>query len=157
MSSVIFPTTSNIRSVIVEDVCAFSVSGILTKTVLDQFKFETESNILILGTELHPSFPSTAQAWISLLKRNVIEYHLLVKQQQTENEENFLANVLSRITKFCDANKVGDTVLITNITPLLLTNSSSKVSRLLGKYSSMNKTSVQREKIRPNYKIFRKV
>lgn len=133
MSAFIFPTPSNIRSVIIEDVCAFSVSGILSKTVIDQFKIETDSNILILGTELHPSFPSTAQAWISLLQRNVIEYQLLVKEQQNENEDDFLANVLSRIKKSCDANKTVHTVLITNLTPLLLTNSSSKVSRLLGK------------------------
>ena len=140
MSSVIFSTPSNISSVIIEDVCGFSVSGILTKTVLDQLKIESESHILILATELHPSFPSTTHAWITLLKRNAIDYQLVVKELQNENEENFLANVLDRIKKFCDANKIGDTVLITNLTPLLLTNSSSKVSRLLGKFVSSNKT-----------------
>ena len=135
MSSIIFSTPASIRSVIIEDVCAFSVSGLLSKTVLDQLKIDPNSQILILATELHPAFPSSTQAWVSLLQTSAIEYQFLLQDQQIENgnEDTLLTDALSKIEKFCDENKTGDTILITNLTPLLLTNSPSKVTRLLGK------------------------
>ena len=130
MSSVIFPSSSNIRSVILEDVCAFSVSGLLTKKVLDDIKIDKKSKVLVLGTELHPSFPKTAESWKSLLNHEFIEYHNLINKELDTND-GLLSNVLSTIEAFSNQNK--DSIVIINITAILFTNPASKVSRLLRK------------------------
>ena len=130
MSSVIFPSSSNIRSVIIEDVCAFSVSGLLTKKVFDDIKVDQKSNVLVLGTELHPSFPKTAESWKSLLNHEFIEYHSLI-DKEFETKDGLLSNLLSTIEAFSIQNK--DAIVIINITPILFTNPASKVSRLLRK------------------------
>ena len=130
MSSVIFPSSSNIRSVILEDVCAFSVSGLLIKKVLDDIKIDKKSKVLVFGTELHPSFPKTAESWKSLLNHEFIEYHNLINKELDTND-GLLSNVLSTIEAFSNQNK--DSIVIINITAILFTNPASKVSRLLRK------------------------
>ena len=133
MSSVLFHAPSIIRSVIVEDISGFSVSALLTKSVLDNVLVNHDSRILILGTELHPKFPSTTSAWNSLLDREVTEYQNVISEQNINDENAYLNSFFKRIQNFCDTYKSTDIVLVTNLTSLLLTTSPSKVSRLLGK------------------------
>ena len=130
MSSVIFPSSSNIRSVIIEDVCAFSVSGLLTKKVFDDIKVDQKSKVLVLGTELHPSFPKAAESWKSLLNHELIEYHNLINNE-FDTKDGLLSNIVSTIEAFSIQNT--DAIVIINITPILFTNPASKVSRLLRK------------------------
>ena len=130
MSSVIFPSSSNIRSVIIEDVCSFSVSGLLTKKVFNDIKVDEKSNVIVLGTELHPSFPKAAESWKSLLNHELIEYHNLINNE-FDTKDGLLSNIVSTIEAFSIQNK--DAIVIINITPILFTNPASKVSRLLRK------------------------
>ena len=132
MSSVIFPSPSNVRSVIIEDVCSFSVSGLLTKNILHEIKINDDSKILVLGAELHPSFPTTADSWKLLIKHEYIEYQSLMSTE-CDIRHDFLANVLSKIETFSGQNKTKNIIVIINITFLLLTHPASNVSRLLRK------------------------
>ena len=133
MSSVIFSSPSNVRSIIIEDVSAFSVSGLMTKKVFDDIKIDSDSHVLVLGTELHPSFPRTADSWKLLLKHELVEYQSLINIQC--DKDDLLSYMISRIEAFCNKNK--NAIVIINLTVPLLTNPSSKVSRLLRKYIFM--------------------
>ena len=134
MNSLLFSTPSNIRSVIVEDICGFSVSSLLTKAVLNSVISEEESKILIVSTEHHPTAPQTTTGWTSLLNRNVTEYqNLQTEDLDNENELNLLEDFYKRIETFCNKHISDKVVVITNLTSLLLTYSPSRVSRLLGK------------------------
>ena len=122
MNSVLFSTPSNIRSVIVEDICGFSVSSLLTRTVLNSVISEEESKILIVSTELHPTAPRTTTGWTSLLNRNVTEYqNLQTEDLNNENEFSLLENIYKRIEIFCNTYISDKVVVITNLTSLLLT------------------------------------
>lgn len=132
MNPVLFPTPSNIRSVIVEDVCAFSVSSLLTKTVLNGINVDEESKILILSSELNPTTPLTTSGWNSLLNRNVTEYQNLQREDlNNDTEFSLLENFYKRLEIFSNKYPTDKVVLITNLTSLLLTHSPSRVSRLL--------------------------
>ena len=150
MSSPIFPTPSNVRSIIIDDICGFSVSSLLSKSILDQIKIQDTSKILVLRSEIHPLFPSNIDAWSTLLKRNVTSYHCLVTEKSEENPigDNVLHNLLKVIETFCSKHQAENVVIITNLTPLLLTHSPSKVSRLLGKLFEFLKASYR------NYLVF---
>ena len=132
MSSVILPSPSNVRSVIIEDICAFSVSGLLTKNILQEIKIDDDSKILVLGTELHPSFPATADSWKLLLKHEFIEYQNLISRERDIKDDS-LSDILSRINAYSGQNKTKNVIVIMNITVLLLTHPASNVSRLLRK------------------------
>ena len=132
MSSVILPSPSNVRSVIIEDICAFSVSGLLTKNILQEIKIDDDTKILVLGTELHPSFPATADSWKLLMKHEFIEYQNLISTERDIKDDS-LSDILSRINAFSDQNKTKNVIVIMNITVLLLTHPASNVSRLLRK------------------------
>ena len=134
MNSLLFSTPSNIRSVIVEDICGFSVSSLLTKAVLNSVISEEELKILILSTELHPTAPRTTTGWTSLLNRNVTEYqNLQTEDLNNQNELNLLENFYKSVDTFCKKYLSDKVAVITNLTSLLLTYSPSRVSRLLGK------------------------
>ena len=135
MHSGIFPVPAHIRSVIVEDVCGFSVGGLLTKTILNSANIDAHSRILILGTERHPSTPTTQKAWESLLNRTITKHEQLTndpKFYEILEQSALLEYFFQKIQSFCLELVNEKAVLITNLTPLLLGQPSSKIARLLG-------------------------